>query len=561
MAVGARGTQNCDHENTFWVNPVTCGTCIDGCQQQVTCMLLYGISVSTSQLCIKERLWELKQDSSSFLSRNIVLMILALLLFLCLAYLHYRSRRRSTPRSEEPVHEGLEMETIGEDLLSVVLGAWKIAMNSWEKLKAEAAAARVDAYKARMDEDQSELYNLRFLNLDLASRIAAQGQIIWMCYAAKQLIHQPNPAYVVEILCISCFYMITIYVTWGVEKRKRSAVRPAAISAYLVLLFKIWTCPNLEHYAVSQMHNMALAFTMATVFVDTWLTIPLGVCVFGLDAWTFSSMGGEMSLGPMSRYLYALLLYVIVACCAEHTGRRFIQKLLDANSMVEGFRRMLTAISDGDVLIDSHFHIHGEPQSFLNIPKSMSILLQEFVKFVEKSSQADSCQSAPPCVRIHLRSKYGASRGLDVCHVLVQDLFGSVEPYHLIVFKEDPEQREDPSASADSIPEELLKPRVVPRSITEASDARREGVGGEGAGIQFGRTFQELAEMSFVLDGSTEQFDILQAKLNFERRTRKPDAWRARAPGSCGEGALLWGSGDVHSRMPHLQKFARPVDA
>lgn len=28
-------------------------------------------------------------------------------------------------------------------------------MNSWEKLKAEAAAARVDAYKARMDEDQS----------------------------------------------------------------------------------------------------------------------------------------------------------------------------------------------------------------------------------------------------------------------------------------------------------------------------------------------------------------------------------------------------------------------
>ncbi|CAL1168547.1 unnamed protein product, partial [Cladocopium goreaui] len=312
-----------------------------------------------------------------------------------------------------------------------------------------------------------------------------------------------------------------------------------------------YACFDMQQYHANQAYVVGKTCLMATLFVDMWVAIPMGIFISFLDARLFISHGGDL----VDNEVAVLILYIFIPTVAELTARRFIQGLLDAHLMVAGFRKMLKGISDGEFLTDSNFNIHGDAKCLENLlALNAELTGTSFLSWLWDDKEQHAFQqfvwtdkeeeSAPGCLRIHLRNSKGQSVALDACHVKVPDLFGAVQ-YHLIALKEDPEQviEDRPDAQvAGSLPPQLLtsdqRSNRAAASSSEGSlcsscivDSMKE--------LSASRHFWRFTgrEMTFLLDGSSEHFDMLEAHLRFNRVTD-----------------------DLTSAMPHLRKFARPVD-
>ena len=149
-----------------------------------------------------------------------------------------------------------------------------------------------------------------------------------------------------------------------------------------------------------------------------------------------------------------------------------------------------------------------------------------FREFIEASTNAFGAElSAPPfCSRVSFRGSAGIGVAADVYHVPVPGLFGANEPYHLVAFKEDPESRPHPEASADAVPAELLHTTGVQEPLQHATHSRTSGgTSASQTSESSGRSScahmcPELREMTLLLDVETEFQDVQQAHLNFERK-------------------------------------------
>ncbi|OLP82423.1 hypothetical protein AK812_SmicGene36928 [Symbiodinium microadriaticum] len=226
----------------------------------------------------------------------------------------------------------------------------------------------------------------------------------------------------------------------------------------------------------------------------------------------------------------------------------------DADSLIFGFRQMLKGICDGEVLLDSQLRIFGNTECLQRLLETKKDFrgcpLQElidgdddvenFEKFVSASleepgaDRSESEPSAPRCLRVPLKSPAGRIVKVDVCHVLLPQLYGRKELHHLLSLTEDTESRQ-PEALPMKHAEAQLE---VLRQVRGAYPAS-QSAGSVSSCETFIESFEELAEMTLVLNGSTELIDIEEAHFKFHRQSS----------------AQKLGLG-----MPTLKRFARPLD-
>ncbi|CAE7568079.1 unnamed protein product [Symbiodinium sp. CCMP2456] len=226
----------------------------------------------------------------------------------------------------------------------------------------------------------------------------------------------------------------------------------------------------------------------------------------------------------------------------------------DSDSLIFGFRQMLKGICDGELLLDSQLRVFGNTaclqrllatkKDFLGCPLQELIDgdddVEKFEKFIAASleepgaERGESEKSAPRCLRVPLKSPAGRIVKVDVCHVLLPQLYGRKELHHLLSLTEDTESRQ-PEAMALKHAEAQLE---VLRQVRGAYPAS-QSAGSVSSCETFIESFEELAEMTLVLNGSTELIDIEEAHFRFHRHSSEQKL----------------GLG-----MPTLKRFARPLD-
>lgn len=388
------------------------------------------------------------------------------------------------------------------------------------------------------------LNNLRMLNLGICARMGVQTQLILMIFAAKKVSDGYEDAYW-DVLFRACLYVCFSCASFISKRDMSYTIRPLCLCFYIALLGRMWACFDMQQYHANQAYVVGKTCLMATLFVDMWVAIPMGIFISFLDARLFISHGGDLVDNEVSSRVAVLILYIFIPTVVELTARRFIQGLVDAHLMVAGFRKMLKGISDGEFLTDSNFNIYGDAKCLENLlALNMELTGTSFLSWLWDDKEQGAFQrfvwtdkeeeSAPGCLRIHLRNSKGQCVALDACHVKVPDLFGAVQPYHLIALKEDPEQviEDRPDAQVVGfVPPQLL---ASDQRSNRAAASSSEGSLCSSCIVD---SMKELSEMTFLLDGSSEHFDMLEAHLRFNRVTD-----------------------DLTSGMPHLRKFARPVD-
>ncbi|CAE7910341.1 unnamed protein product, partial [Symbiodinium necroappetens] len=228
-------------------------------------------------------------------------------------------------------------------------------------------------------------------------------------------------------------------------------------------------------------------------------------------------------------------------------------KSKDADALSFGFRQVLRGICDGDLLLDSNFEICGNAtclQRLLGSNEAFAGRLfhdlidgadarKKFHKFVASSDipTREACydggEAAPHCLRVPLKAPSGRIVKVDVFHVSLPGLYGE-ESHHLLSMKEDPDSMVPLEATPTGTgADRLLKSLIGPPSSNPSSATSSEN------GVE---SYEELAEMTLLLNASTELVDIEEAHLRFRRQKHDDD--------------VRMGSLDWHSMDPWLRNYA-----
>ncbi|CAE7330675.1 unnamed protein product [Symbiodinium natans] len=195
------------------------------------------------------------------------------------------------------------------------------------------------------------------------------------------------------------------------------------------------------------------------------------------------------------------------------------------------FRQMLRGVCDGDVLLDDDLNLaktcgdvsalkrilgtHGD----LKGRKFQDFLVQQeeailtFETFVANAVATGEASGPPPkCLRVLLQTEGPREIPVDVFHVALPDLYGTNATYHLLAISEDAESHLARSQS-----------QGAPRANSDS--------------VEF---YNELSELTLLLNASTTDIDIEEATVHFARKkAAKHDTG--------------WG-------MPTLRKLIRPLD-
>ena len=209
-------------------------------------------------------------------------------------------------------------------------------------------------------------------------------------------------------------------------------------------------------------------------------------------------------------------------------------KSKDADTLSFGFRQVLRGICDGDLLLDSNFEICGNAtclQRLLGSNEAFAGRLfhdlidgadarKKFHKFVASSDipTREACydggEAAPHCLRVPLKAPSGRIVKVDVFHVSLPGLYGE-ESHHLLSMKEDPDSMVPLEATPTGTgADRLLKSLIGPPSSNPSSATSSEN------GVE---SYEELAEMTLLLNASTELVDIEEAHLRFRRQKHDDD--------------------------------------
>ncbi|OLQ06055.1 hypothetical protein AK812_SmicGene10683 [Symbiodinium microadriaticum] len=262
------------------------------------------------------------------------------------------------------------------------------------------------------------------------------------------------------------------------------------------------------------------------------------VCFFSGYAWTTWRVCGSEALTFwfFLHLSYQVVMAVLFAIITETTHRERILAFVnsqDADSLVSAFRQMLKGVCDGDLLLDGGLKICGGSgclKRLLEMPEDVTgrafadLIVENkediktFDEFVRNSSQAArNEETAPQCLRVSLK---GARRrvNVDVFHVALPKAIGLSSGAHLLALAEDADSRSGCHPAKRSAP-----------SVTSMGSALTEQL----------EMFDELTQLTLLLNVSTELMDVAEVYLRFSRQTDE-DQFKLG--------------------MPTLKRFVRPLD-
>eukprot|EP00439_Symbiodinium_sp_Y106_P035035 s859_g4.t1 len=231
---------------------------------------------------------------------------------------------------------------------------------------------------------------------------------------------------------------------------------------------------------------VAQVIVAVVAFSECGATMAISICYAISFSWSMAVTNGWTAISPLFllQQAFQAAIGIMVPGFVEFALRERIVASIrskDSDSLIFGFRQMLKGICD------------GEP-----------------------------------------RSPSGRVVKVDVCHVLLPQLYGRKELHHLLSLTEDTESRQ-PEAMALKQAEAQLELFRKVRGAYSAS----QSAGSVSSCETFIESCEELAEMTLVLNGSTELIDIEEAHFRFHRESS----------------AQKLGLG-----MPTLKRFARPLD-
>ena len=260
-------------------------------------------------------------------------------------------------------------------------------------------------------------------------------------------------------------------------------------------------------------------FAVAMSLMDIKTTIPVQVL------FSIAEMGAAWHLDGSSFYGMALVqitqapIILLGVCLFEFPTRSRLAMLIDSESMVSSFRRMLRGVCDGELILDENLQIIGNTDSLTRLLMSRDIsgdfeqLLVEgdrgrFRHFIANVTQ-NPAQPTPPCLRLSLQL-HEVRVAVDLFHVRVSPLLG--EALHLLAFREDAESRlrQEARAARHEVPRMLLPSPQRART----AGAARSCASDVSALLQI---CHELREMTLLVDASTTLLDVEQAHMSFSR--------------------------------------------
>ncbi|CAK9036084.1 unnamed protein product [Durusdinium trenchii] len=315
----------------------------------------------------------------------------------------------------------------------------------------------------------------------------------------------------------------------------------------LFIIASVWQ-KDTEARAVSkQVFNMSSRMIMSLIFIDTWTTGPAQVVISTAEIWQYSV---QHDIADTVLFAWVQILagsgIVAFSVILEYWITCHVSSLLDTESILSSFRRMLRGVCDGEVLLADDMTIRADAECLKHLlmnsgnfkGKSFEKLLQpaEVTRFRDfmKQSQRDALQPdeqrtrTPPCLRISLRGASDIRVGVDLWHV---PMCGKDGALHLLALREDAEAQREPPQCEEPHP----RLPVSPQSNAEA-DSLSESMSQNSSGSLL-QSFPELSDMTLCVDTSSRWFDVEQAHLSFVRQPQSSDM-----------------------SMPSLRRLVRPTD-
>lgn len=185
----------------------------------------------------------------------------------------------------------------------------------------------------------------------------------------------------------------------------------------------------------------------------------------------------------------------------------------DASSLVLGFRRLLRGVCDGDLLLDQDFVISDDASGLEHLLKIQKLKDKNFLDlFLEDESReafrsfvdTNSQQPMPRGLRVSLQGAYGP-----VSMDIFQTPIPALGPGHRVLAIKGDLDVPIPDALPGSTPvltgpDSPTKSPLSPRSIT--SEVTVEA-------------YEELVQVSFLVNNSGGLLDILEARIKFKRQS------------------------------------------
>ncbi|CAE7682810.1 unnamed protein product [Symbiodinium sp. CCMP2592] len=409
---------------------------------------------------------------------------------------------------------------------------------------------------ARVEE---ELMRMRLKMLMLFFRLIVHLMLVIVLFETVELIRAKTR------LQLATWWVIGIfgYLMMGLLSTKRwpltpSLLVPLRIVLWMLLLVLVGVSGS-DQNGVLGRHGLCQGsqILQTVLFPVGAMTVLQTASYFAVDTWVKGQVFGTVNPWLVLSACVQALVYTAIPLFFELAVREWIAASFqsqDSDSLIEGFRQMLKGICDGELLLDGNFQICDKAPCLQRLLSSKEdfagcsfrelIVDDEARKLFdgflangaatsdgeESEQQHLQCSAAPRCLRVPLRSPSGHAISVDVFHVpLPPRLYGESTTYHLLAFKEDVDSMPVPEADPTQhvLPSSLLESRRAPSARSAASNESHE------------ECYDELAEMTLLVNASTTLMDIEEAHLRFVRKTSKSK---------------------VRMGMPTLKRFARPLD-
>lgn len=408
-------------------------------------------------------------------------------------------------------------------------------------------SALSESESLRVEEKLHEVRCKMFINW---AHMGVHAALVVVLVCLMDIYRAPSVLSCLWLLLGVLAYGVYTVALWSSQITEQILVRSCAVLHFTLLVAVLVDTFMMLDDISNRISTLQYAhMILSVVFAPSKSTAFCSVCCFALCTWNLAQRSSE-TFTPVCLLQQSFqaaagigLPFIVDAVLRDWIAVSFRSK--DSDSLIHGFRRMLKGIADGELLLDSGFRICGSAvclQRLLETGEDFAgRSLEELIdgeeartKFrrsltPQNAGSTQTLQTAPPCLRVPLKAPSGRVVSVDVCHVPLPNLYGTKTVHYLLSLTED------------------LDPRVPPMELQEDSQQSRfKDQEGEVRSAQSAASsethvegYDELAEMTLLLNLSSELVDIEEAHLRFQRRTNEAE---------------------FRLGMPTLKRFARPLD-
>eukprot|EP00435_Cladocopium_sp_Y103_P013062 s2693_g3.t1 len=220
-----------------------------------------------------------------------------------------------------------------------------------------AAQSAIDIYIDRVESKSNLADGPSRFELDLMDRLSALqvSQMLDLHY------HPSTQSRIPFVVCIVA-WVVHSAVSCGLVQLNRKRLKLLQCAVYVLVALFIYGCPSESHAGAILWTALTttVRFAVAMFFVDFSTGIPAQSIISAIEAWNMCTRDQQPLHVAFVHQLCVLVFILFAAGLVELNSRSRIAVLLQSESMVTSFRRVLRGVCDGEVLLDSKLRISGK---------------------------------------------------------------------------------------------------------------------------------------------------------------------------------------------------------